>query len=942
MIVSKKLIAIIVFLLLIAATAIVLSQQNNQNDNEENPNDDDPNNPNNNDDDPDDPNNPNTPTNYYTLSTTIQGNGIIVRNPNQGNYKENSSILLTAKPSPGWYFDHWEGDLSSTKSNLNITITQNLSLTAVFAQGGYNLNIQTVGTGLIYIDHNRYDEDDNYARGSTVEIFAQGNSGYQFDHWEGDITGTENPINVTIEKDMSFTAHFEPGQYQVNLETDGQGSITKTPDKSFYEAGEQITITAEADPGWSFSRFLGTHGYNSNTNPYTLTIQTDLTITAEFTKEIYTLTTQINGNGSIDKDPDQREFEYGDTLTLTAYPDDNFIFNYWKDTRDNSTFSGNPLTITIDQNTTIVVNFTLPNQGFSLGTHKEPSNATGTIKRIPDQNRYDPGTSVSLTAISNVNWSFTHWSGALNGTQPQQTLLMDEDKSVTANFIADGYNITTQVQGQGDIIITPQQASYMNGTEITLTASAETGWTFDHWSGNLSGSQNPATLLMDEDKSVTAHFIPLVYNLSITIHGNGTISPSEGNHSYSVGTEITISSEASDGAYFNYYDLNGEHLISETFSLTITNHTTLDVYFISTQQSYQLNVTIEGQGSVLSTPLQNYYSPGQNVTLSAQEEGLWAFTNWTGDYTSTSRNIQLSMDSNKSLTAHFTEGLVLSISIQGDGNINPYSTGQHILPRDSTITLTANPSDGWKFSSWNGTLNSTQNPLTFNLSENTTLTATFKLKEYNLNLTIVGGGDVRIEPELESYAHGTQVSLIPIEGPGNFYRWEGDFTGNQHPITITMDEDKTIRAYFATSDMQVSGNIYLTDVEPGSSINSTIRIGNNGEQGSRLSWQASYNANWGTWIMPISSTETIRPGESLTLNITIEDIPDRRKSTFEGIITFTNTLDPNDTHDVFISITTSYNRNPLLSWLEQFIDDFFSRFPLIEEFFTNLSFGIPR
>lgn len=933
MIVSKKLIAIIIFLLLITATAIVLSQQNNQNDNEQDPNDDDPNN---NDDNPDDPNNPNTPKKYYTLSTTIQGNGIIVRNPNQGNYEENTTILLTAKPSPGWYFDHWEGNVNSTKSNLNITITQNLSLTAVFTEGGYSLSIQTVGTGLIYIDHNRYDEDNNFAPGTTVEVFAQGNSGYQFDHWEGDITGTQNPINVTIENDMSFTAHFEAGQYQITLKTDGEGTVTKTPDKSFYQAGEQVTITAEADPGSRFTRFSGTHGYNSDNNPYTLTIQTDLTITAEFTQEVYTVTTQINGNGTIDKDPDQREFEYGDTLTLIAYPDENFIFNYWKDTRDNSTFSGNPYTLIIDQNTTIIVNFTTSNQGYSLATLKKPSNATGTIKRTPDQNRYDSGTTVSLTAISNVNWSFSHWTGALNSTQPQQTLIIDEDKTVTAHFIADGYNITTQVDGQGDITITPQQASYMNGTEITLTAHAETGWTFDHWSGNLSGNQNPATLIMDDDKSVTAHFIPLVYNLSITIHGNGTTTPSEGNHSYAVGTELTISSEAFDGSYFNYYNLNGEHLISETFSLTITNHTTLDVYFISTQQSYHLNITIEGQGSVLSTPLQNYYHPGQNVSLHAQEEGLWAFTNWTGDYTSTSRNIQLTMDSDKSVTAHFTEGLVLSLSIVGNGNINPYSTGQHILPRDSTLTLTANPDDGWKFSSWNGTHNSTENPFTFNLSENTTLTAIFTLKEYNLNLTIVGGGDVRVEPDLESYPHGTQVSLIPIQGPGNFYRWEGDFTGNQHPITITMDEDKTIRAYFATSDMQVSGNIYLTDIEPGSSINSTIRIGNNGEEGSRLSWEARVNANWGIWVMNTTSGSHIRPGESVTINITIDDIPDKKKSNFEGIITFTNTLDPSDTHDVFVSITTSYQRNPILSWLQHFFNDLLSQFPLLDQFFDTL------
>jgi hypothetical protein len=49
---------------------------------------------------------------------------------------------------------------------------------------------------------------------------------------------------------------------------------------------------------------------------------------------------------------------------------------------------------------------------------------------------------------------------------------------------------------------------YPSGTPVTLTANAEPGWYFDHWEGDLEGSENPDTLVMDGDKTVTAVFVP--------------------------------------------------------------------------------------------------------------------------------------------------------------------------------------------------------------------------------------------------------------------------------------------------------------------------------------------------------------------------------------------------------------------------------------------------
>ena len=64
----------------------------------------------------------------------------------------------------------------------------------------------------------------------------------------------------------------------------------------------------------------------------------------------------------------------------------------------------------------------------------------------------------------------------------------------------------TVAQGQGSIRLDPDQASYEEGTNVTLTAVPGAGYVFDHWEGDLTGSENPQNLTMDSNKTVQAFF----------------------------------------------------------------------------------------------------------------------------------------------------------------------------------------------------------------------------------------------------------------------------------------------------------------------------------------------------------------------------------------------------------------------------------------------------
>jgi len=68
------------------------------------------------------------------------------------------------------------------------------------------------------------------------------------------------------------------------------------------------------------------------------------------------------------------------------------------------------------------------------------------------------------------------------------------------------YALNTDIEGNGTVT-PPSGTTYKEGNTANIEAIADYGWRFDHWDGDLSGNENPASITMDSEKSVTAVFV---------------------------------------------------------------------------------------------------------------------------------------------------------------------------------------------------------------------------------------------------------------------------------------------------------------------------------------------------------------------------------------------------------------------------------------------------
>ena len=131
----------------------------------------------------------------------------------------------------------------------------------------------------------------------------------------------------------------------------------------------------------------------------------------------------------------------------------------------------------------------------------------GTTDPAEGVHGYLEGSSVVISATPALGYEFTGWTGDCSLVGDDCQVTMDGDKTITANFTLVEYNLDITIVGNGSVIKLPNQTTYHYGESVQLTADPDEDWAFDSWSGDLTGTDNPDTILIDGNKAVTATFV---------------------------------------------------------------------------------------------------------------------------------------------------------------------------------------------------------------------------------------------------------------------------------------------------------------------------------------------------------------------------------------------------------------------------------------------------
>lgn len=268
----------------------------------------------------------------------------------------------------------------------------------------------------------------------------------------------------------------------------GTGTTTGSGD---YPSGTFATIEAIPDTGKTFTGWSG--DFVSTDNPAQVFVNSDKAIVANFAVSNVILTTIANptSGGTI---TGGGIYAFGATANIEAFPTTNLVFDNW--TGDIST-TDNPTTVLMDGNKTVTANFILPSWTLTIN----PSPPDGGV--VTGAGTYSNGTEVVITAFPADGQEFVGWTGDLVSSNNPDTITMDANKIVTAVFGDISYDLLV-VPSPSEGGIVGVSGGYSAGVSAPVFATPNPGWLLAGWAGDLSGSVNPTTILMDSDKTVIA------------------------------------------------------------------------------------------------------------------------------------------------------------------------------------------------------------------------------------------------------------------------------------------------------------------------------------------------------------------------------------------------------------------------------------------------------
>jgi hypothetical protein len=353
------------------------------------------------------------------------------------------------------------------------------------------------------------------------------------------------------------------------------------------------------------------------------------------------------------------------------------------------------------------------------------------------------GANATVIATAEAGFAFLNWSdnGKIVSTNRSYTLAMDVNHSLVANFVPI-YTISTSalpIAGGA----TTGGCVVNEGASVTVTATANAGYTFTNWTegGLVVSALASFTFDAASDRDLVANFtvmgISRVISLSAAPLAGGSVS---GGGTKVDGSNVTATATANAGYTFANWT-EGANIVSSStsYSFMATANRTLVANFIATGGGGSFSIAAAASpllgGSVTGA---GSYVSGSSVTLHAMNNAGYKFIQWTvgGALVSTLKDYTFTATMNRAFTAVFEPALSIGVFANPptggfvEADAPEYDSGD-------AADVQADANLGYTFVNWteDGTIVSTDWKYEFTITTSRTLVANFQ-SQGNVTITL--------------------------------------------------------------------------------------------------------------------------------------------------------------------------------------------------------------
>lgn len=400
-----------------------------------------------------------------------------------GTYEYGSPAIITAIPYTGYHFLYWTNESESFHNEINPWIISSVSCNttstiAVFAPNQYTVTLQSNNDtlGIVY-------GSGTYQYGQQAVLVAQPNGNNIFTQWSDGDTNAYRIITVT--SNVSYTAIFTDAIFNVIAQS-SNGSYGTVSGSGSYARGSQVQLTAVPNEGYHFTQWN-----DGNTdNPRTITVNADVTYTAQFAANTYVLNVN-SSNTMMGSATGGGIFSYGQQTTIEATAMPHYRFVQWNDG-----INSNPRVVTITSDTTFTALFEqLPQYTITVISADETKGS------VSGGGTFYGGEQTVISATAASGNVFDRWSDG--NTEAIRTLTVTSDATYTAYF--SGVRFTVNVYSNDDQMGSVSGGGeYEQGSQATVTATPTNGCHFVRWNNGVE--TNPYTFTVYSNVNLIANF----------------------------------------------------------------------------------------------------------------------------------------------------------------------------------------------------------------------------------------------------------------------------------------------------------------------------------------------------------------------------------------------------------------------------------------------------